>query len=380
MKLILTSIFAVGMLSGVTCYADETPSSLKITQSEKAKKITKHLNEDLNEDLNKYLKELAIKDEFSGSVLLAKGEDIVFQAAYGMASKRFNVPNNIQTKFNLGSMNKMFTSVGIMQLVEAGKLSLNDKLSNYVDETWLSKDISQKIEIRHLLSHSSGLDNYFNRTYMNSSKNIYRALDDYKPLILDSTLLFEPGSKARYSNTGMLMLGVVIEKITGQDYFSYIREHIYQKAQMINSDSYEMDQPIPNLAIGYESDDKNETGWKNNIYLHVLKGGPAGGGFSTVQDLHKFALALTNYQLLNKELTEEVYSFKSKLTYRDYGYGFNILGDANNRIVGHGGGFPGIGSNLDIYLDQGYIVAVMSNYGRGDSDVRNKIRELLAKP
>jgi len=369
MKLILPCILTLGLLIAQPCDADS--SILNSTPEQNAH------SEEVANQLKQYLTDLAVRNEFSGSVLLAKGEDVLVQSAYGLASKRFNVPNNVQTKFNLGSMNKMFTSIGTMQLVESGKLTLTDKLSNFVDESWLPKEFSQKVEIQHLLNHTSGLGNYFNKTYMNTSKNNYRKLEDYKPLIEKNALMFEPGSKAQYSNTGMLMLGVVIEKVSGQDYFDYIRENIYQKANMINSDSYEMDQPVSNLAIGYEPNDNNETGWKNNNYMHVLKGGPAGGGFSTVQDLHKFSLALTNYELLSKELTEESFTVKSKLRFFDYGYGFTVGGEVDNRIVGHGGGFPGIGSNLDIYLDQGYIAVVMSNYGRGDRQVRNKIRELL---
>ena len=121
------------------------------------------------------------------------------------------------------------------------------------DESWLSKEIAQKIEIQHLLTHSSGLGSYFNRRYRQTSNNIHRALDDYKPLINNETLAFKPGTDNRYSNTGMFMLGVVIEKVTGQDYFSYIREHIYKPAGMKSTDSFEMDQPVPNLAIGYDA-------------------------------------------------------------------------------------------------------------------------------
>ncbi|GLX77938.1 serine hydrolase [Thalassotalea insulae] len=371
MKQAFAKVLAVAVLFLSLCLAvDAMPTKLP-NHNEKSQRIVIYLNE--------YIEQLAAKGEFSGTVLLAKGDKIFYSAAYGLASKRFNVPNNLDTKFNLGSMNKMFTAIGIMQLVQAGKLSLTDKLSDFVDETWLAKEVSQKIEIHHLLSHSSGLDNYFNRTFMTSSKNNFRQLDDYKSLIVDSTLLFEPGSKARYSNTGMFMAGVVIEKVSGQDYFSYIREHIYQPAKMVNSDSYEMDQPVANLAIGYEANENKATGWQNNNYMHVLKGGPSGGGFSTVHDLHQFALALTQYQLLNEKLTKELFLAKSKLAYFDYGFGFTLRGDASNRIVGHGGGFSGIGSNLDIYLDQGYVAIVMSNYTRGDRQVRNKIRELLVK-
>ncbi|HAS40558.1 MAG TPA: serine hydrolase [Microscillaceae bacterium] len=330
-------------------------------------------------ELKGYVKRMAQRDVFSGSVLLAKGDKVLYKAAYGLASKRFNVPNNVQTKFNLGSMNKMFTATAIMQLVQAGKLSLSDKLSKFADESWLPKEMTDKIEIRHLLTHTSGLGSYFNRTYMKNSKNNYRVLADYKPLIKNEKLRFEPGTNWGYSNTGMFMLGVVIEKISGQSYFDYIRKHIYKPAGMINTDSYEMDQPVPNLAIGYEPNDKNETGWKNNIYQHVLKGGPAGGGFSTVEDLHRFALALTNYKLLSKQMTAQLYAPKPKLNSPRYGYGFSVRGAASERIVGHGGGFLGISANLDIHLAEGYVVAVMSNYGTGARPIERKITELLKR-
>jgi CubicO group peptidase (beta-lactamase class C family) len=361
MKLVLTCILILGILLAHPCNAESSRSEEVVVQ------------------LNLYLKELAAENKFSGSVLLAKGDNVLVQQAYGMASKRFNVPNNVETKFNLASMNKMFTSVATLQLVESGKLSLSDKLSKFIDESWLPKSISSEIEIKHLLSHTSGLDHYFNKTYRNTSKSNYRKLDDYKSLVVNSSILFKAGTQTQYSNTGMLMLGVVIEKVSDQDYYSYIRENIYKKAGMANTDSYELDQPIFNLATGYEPSKDNPTGWQNNNFIFVFKGTPDGGGFSTVQDLHKFSLALTNNKLLGKELTEQAFTVQSKLRYFDYGYGFTIRGDSDNRIVGHGGAFPGIGSNLDIYLEQGYVAVVMSNYGRGDREVRNKIRELLIK-
>ncbi|WDE12409.1 serine hydrolase domain-containing protein [Thalassomonas haliotis] len=350
----------------IASYA-ESPESTALTIKEATKA------------LDNYLNDLAKKDKFSGNVLLANNDKVLYQASFGMASKRFNAANNLQTKFNLGSMNKMFTAIGIMKLIEQGKLGLDDKLADYADESWLAKDISKKIEIQHLLSHASGLGSYFNRTFMNSSKNLYRSLDDYKPLLKGESLLFEPGTDNRYSNTGMLMLGVVIEKVSGQSYFDYIREHVYKPAAMLDSGSYEMDQPVANLAIGYEPSDKNETGWTNNLFLHVVKGGPAGGGFSTVGDLHRFALALTNYKFLNKKLTHTLYAPKPELHSPDYSYGFSVRGAKDNRIVGHRGGFLGIGANLDIYLDRGYVSAVVSNYGRSSEPVVRKINELLAR-
>jgi len=361
---------------------DQKITNLKFSHANRPSNVAEPgpltLNAALDE-LDGFVQRMASNGIFSGTVLLAKGETVLYQAAHGEASKRFNVPNNLQTKFNLGSMNKMFTSTAIMQLVAQGKLSLTDKLSDFADETWLPKTITKKIEIQHLLTHSSGLGSYFNQTYMNSSKSLYRTLDDYKPLIKNETLRFKPGSDNAYSNTGMFMLGVIIEKVSGQDYFSYIREHIFKPAGMMNSDSYEMDQPVANLAIGYEKDRNAETGWRNNLYAHVLKGGPAGGGFSTVQDLHRFAIALTEFKLLDEKHTKLLYTAKPKLHAPSYGFGFNVAGTSDDRIVGHGGGFDGISANLDIYLDRGYVSAVMSNHGSGSRIVEAKIMELLSR-
>ena len=322
------------------------------------------------------LPRLCEKDAFSGTLLVAKGEKVLLEYVCGEASKRFHVPNNIETKLNLGSMNKMFTATAIVQLAEKGLLSYQDPISKYVDESWLPEEITSKITIHHLLTHSSGLGSYFNKTFMTSSRALYRKLDDYKPLVIDEKLAFEPGERFRYSNTGMFLLGVVIESVTGQSYFDYIRENIYRPAGMINSDCYEMDSPVENLAIGYSPDQKSPYGWRNNLYLHVIQGGPAGGGFSTVHDLHRFALAIQSGKLVSAD--------SLKILWKDhmdenYGYGFRVAEGPYGKVVGHGGGFSGINGNLDIFVDKGYIVAVLSNYDRGASPVAEKIGQLLTR-
>ncbi|WP_298546999.1 serine hydrolase domain-containing protein [uncultured Aquimarina sp.] len=325
------------------------------------------------------LNKLSTNDIFSGAVLIAKGNKILFEKAYGEASKRFHVANTINTKFNLGSMNKMFTAIAIMQLAEKEKIALQDPISKYVDESWLSKEITDQITIHHLLSHTSGLGSYFNKTFFTSSRELYRNIDQFKPLVKESTLSFTPGEKYRYSNTGMLLLGVIIQKSSGQDYFEYIKEHIYHPAGMISSDSFEMDEPIENLAIGYIPTANNSTGWKNNIFKHVIKGGPAGGGFSTIKDLHNFALALSNGELVSKSSSELLWTDHIK---SGYGYGFTINKSKAGKVVGHGGGFPGLNSQMSMFLDNGYIMVVMSNYDRGADPVAKKIRgwvEILKK-
>jgi CubicO group peptidase (beta-lactamase class C family) len=334
------------------------------------------VEQDLVREVAALLDRACERDVFSGSVLVAKGEEVLFSHACGEASKRFHVSNNIDTKFNLGSMNKMFTSTAVMQLVENGTISVTDTLSKFLDESWLPREVTDRITIHHLLTHTSGLGSYFNQEYWNSSRELYRALDDYKPLIRDERPAFEPGTNWQYSNTGMFLLGVVIESATGDDYFDYIREHIYGRAGMENSDCYDMDLPVENLAIGYDPAPSSEWGYENNLYKHVIRGGPAGGGFSTVGDLHRYALALLAGDLVSEESRETMWTDHFGA---GYGYGFGIQEGPNGKVVGHSGGFSGINSNLDIMLDRGYIVAVMSNFGDAASPIASRIAALISR-
>ncbi|HEX8130583.1 MAG TPA: serine hydrolase domain-containing protein [Pyrinomonadaceae bacterium] len=327
-------------------------------------------------ELEAYVQKLAQADAFSGTVLLAKDGKVLFEKAYGEASKDFHVANRVDTKFNLGSMNKMFTAVAIAQLVERGKLSFEDPLAKFLPE-FPSKEAAQKIKIKHLLTHTSGLGSYFNRKFMESSRARFRTVGEMMTLAEGETLAFEPGTKWAYSNTGMLVLGAVIEKVTGQSYFDYVRENIYKPAGMTNTDAYELDLVTPNLAVGYQKE-FNEDGtvrFRNNIFQHVIRGGPAGGGYSTVGDLLKFDMALRANKLVGAEYVRQLLSPKPELNSPEYGYGFGI--DTKNRIVGHSGGFAGISSNLDMFLDSGYTAIVMSNYGGGSQSVSRKLQELI---
>jgi CubicO group peptidase (beta-lactamase class C family) len=328
------------------------------------------------EEIRAVMSGLKKKDWLSGTVLVAKGPDVLLTDVAGEASKAFHVPNNIDTKFNLGSMNKMFTATAIARLVEAGRLSFDDPIGKWIDESWLPKEVTDKITVRHLITHTSGLGSYFNETYDRSSRALFRTLDDYKPLIKDDRPAFTPGEKFQYSNTGMFLLGVVIEKVTGGDYFEHIRKAIYGPAGMTDTDCYAMDYPVENLAIGYSPDWKSPYKWQNNLYKHVIKGGPAGGGFSTVQDLHRFALAMLSGKLVSKAMRDAMWTdFKGA----NYGYGFTVVQSPMGKAVGHSGGFPGINSQLDIYVDSGYIVAVMANIDNGASPLADKIGRILSR-
>ncbi len=319
---------------------------------------------------------LVAKGWFSGTLLVAKGPAVLLTMAGGEASKSYHVPNNIDTKFNLGSMNKMFTATAVARLVELGRLSFDDPIGKWIDETWLPKEVTDKITVRHLITHTSGLGSYFNEAYDRSSRALFRKLDDYKPLIKDDRPAFTPGERFQYSNTGMFLLGVIIEKVTGEDYFDYIRKTIATPVGMTSTDCYEMDYPVENLAIGYSPDWQSPYRWQANLYKHVIKGGPAGGGFSTVKDLHKFALALLGGKLLSKAMLDTMWT---DVKGANYGYGFTVAQGPAGKVVGHSGGFDGINSELDIYVDSGYIVAVMSNIDNGASPLAARIGRTLAR-
>lgn len=326
--------------------------------------------------LRGYMERLARRDVFSGTVLLAKGGKPLFSAAYGEANKDFGVKNTVDTKFNLGSMNKMFTSVAIMQLVEAGKVSLEDTLGKFLPAGAMRADVLSKVRVKHLLTHTSGLGSYFSPRWDSLSRAMFRSVDDWMPLVKDETLEFEPGTRWSYSNTGMLLLGKVIESASGKDYFDYVRERIFRPAGMTSTDSYELDRVTKNLAVGYEPEDgPGGPQYRNNIFQHVIRGGPAGGGYSTVGDLTRFAVALQEGRLVSRDGARLLTTPKPELSSPEYGFGFGI--SEGGRIVGHSGGFPGISAQLDIYLIDGYTMAVMANYGGAAQPVIEKVRTLL---
>jgi CubicO group peptidase (beta-lactamase class C family) len=326
-------------------------------------------------ELEAFVKKLAAEDVFSGTVLLAKDGQALYKGAFGVASKDYNVPNKIDTKFNLGSMNKMFTAVAIAQLVEKGKISFDDPLAKFIPD-FPNADAAKKIQIKHLLSHTAGLGGYFSERYQKLSRDKIRTVDDMMSLAREDEkdVKFEPGSKWQYSNTGMMVLGKVIEVASGQNYFDYVRENIYKPAGMTNTDSYELDKVNTNLAVGYH---KNFTDagveWSNNVFAHVMRGGPQGGGYSTVEDLLKFDQALRAGKLVSAEMLKTLTSPKPELNSPNYGYGFQTGGSS----VGHGGGFLGINSNLAMYLGSGWSAIVMSNYSQGAGPVQTKMSRLI---
>jgi CubicO group peptidase (beta-lactamase class C family) len=327
--------------------------------------------------LREYLDRLVAADAFSGAVLVTRGDRPVFEGAWGEASKSYGVPNALDTKFNLGSMNKMFTAVAVAQLVERGVLAWDDPIGRWLGSDWVRPEVAEKVTIRHLLTHTSGLGSFFNDEFMRSSRGLYRELDSWKPIVSGDSLAFEPGTDWAYSNTGFLLLGVIVEKASGESYYDYVREHVYAPAGMTGTDAYEVDAVVPNLAQGYERmEDADGVRYRSNVFEHTVRGGPAGGGYSTAPDLVAFAEALMDGRLLRPETVDLVTTAKPDAKSPDYGYGFQQWSEG--RLFGHTGGFPGISSALMIDRESGDVIVVLSNYGRASGPVGDFARRLLA--
>jgi CubicO group peptidase (beta-lactamase class C family) len=331
------------------------------------------------QELDAYLKTNTEKDIFSGVVLVAYKGKQIFKKAYGMADRERNILNQVNTKFCIGSMNKMFTAVAIAQLVEQGKLSYDDLIGKYLGAEWILSEVGEKVKISHLLSHTSGIAEYFTDEFFNSSAEIYRTLEDYKPFVKEKSLTFKPGTRWEYCNTGFILLGAIIEKATGNNYLDYIKEHIYDPVNMDNTIVFDRNKTLSNLAMSYEKvQEEGKAFWRKTAYAGKIKGSPAGGGFSTVDDLLKFAEALRSDLLISGESKELLMSVKASSRSMEYGYGF-IIGSNRKlgRVVGHGGAAPGVSANFRMFVDRGYTMIILSNFSEASLPVSGKIRSLL---
>ena len=360
-------------------------------------------------ELSAYMDKLTTDGLFSGAVLVAKGDVILFEKAYGMADKNQNIPNHVDTKFNLGSIAKTFTAIAIAKLVEQGKLSFDDVIKKYTDV--FPDEVASKITIGQLLTHTSGLGNIFTPAYM-ENKDEVETVDEFMSYIINQSLSFEPGERHEYSNGGFIVLGHIIEKVSGENYYDYIRKHITEPLGMNNTGFYKKTEQIPNLARGYTrpqgdgqpqgirllppptdgqprpqgerqpqrmpppTDEDGNTVRTDNFFTLPLIGNPSGGAYSTISDMLKFSSALTNNTLLSKEHTGIVLNGKVKTPIGAYGYGFEVLMENNRQVVGHSGGAPGISALFRIFIDDDYTIIILSNY---DSATRGLYEEIMKR-
>jgi CubicO group peptidase (beta-lactamase class C family) len=312
--------------------------------------------------LHDHLLTLASADRFAGVVLITQNDKPIFQQAYGLADRDKRLPNQLDTKFNLGSMNKMFTAVAIAQLAEQGKLAFSDPIGKYLPS--YPQPAAIKVTIHQLLTHTSGIGDYLLTEKFAAARDTLVTVESYLPLFMHEPLAFEPGTQFHYSNGGYIVLGAIIEQVSGQNYYDYVREHIYLPAGMQNTGFYDPAGSIPNLAIGYTTLDpstRQPGTLRDNTPFREIKGGPAGGGFSTLEDLHKFSIALRSHQLLSEATTELITTGKVDSPFGKYGYGFISSAVGKHHCIGHGGNGPGMVAELEMCPDAGYTIVVLSN-------------------
>jgi D-alanyl-D-alanine carboxypeptidase len=280
-----------------------------------------------------YLEEKARTDEFSGVVLVARDGRTVFHEAYGLADREAKVPNRKDTKFNLGSINKNFTRVAVHQLARQGKLSLDDTIKRFLPD-YPNAQAAEKVNVRQLLNMTSGIGDFFGDRYDATPKEKIRSLKDYLPLFADRPLEFEPGTSNKYSNGGYIVLGLIVEKVAGVDYYKYVRENIFKPCGMLDTDAFARDADTPNLAKGYTTEGAPAGERVLNHATLPGRGSSAGGGYSTAADMLKYVLALKDKKL--------------------------YLPDAASGL-GIAGGAPGINSMVEWDSRAGTIVIVLTN-------------------
>lgn len=243
--------------------------------------------------LGKTLDSLAATGEFSGAVGLRRGGTMVFERAYGMADRATKRPNTVTTEFNIGSINKVFTETAIRQLAAAGRLSLDSTLGYYWPD--YPGVTARKATVRQLMTHQAGLGGNIFEPPPGGSRNDIRHNNDYLPLFADEPQAFAPGTSRRYCNACYVVLGMLIEKVSGEDYYAYVQRHVYAPAVMLHTGSYPVDSLPPNTAIGYTTgqvDAPPGTPLHPNTTELPGRGSAAGGGYSTIGDLLQFVAAL----------------------------------------------------------------------------------------
>lgn len=284
------------------------------------------------------LDSVSAKGEFSGVVVIARNGNAVFQRAYGMADRETSRRNTTETAFNLGSINKIFTATAIRQLAADGKVHLDSALIKYLPD-YPNPDVARKVTLRQLMTFRSGIGGDIFGVPASGRRHDITHNRDYLPLFVKEPLQFEPGTQQRYSNAGYIILGLVVEAVSGEDYYRYVQRHIYEPAGMTHTAAYFADSLPASVALGYTRNEgassvsPQDAGLRRNTELLPGRGSAAGGGYSTAQDLLRFAEAMRK----------------------------KTVPGAPPGGIGAAGGAPGINAMLETDLAGGYDVVVLAN-------------------
>jgi CubicO group peptidase (beta-lactamase class C family) len=335
----------------------------------------------LNAELNRLLTGKSAKEEFSGVVLVKQNDGTLFEGVYGYANRSWGVNNRADTRFRIASISKMFTAVAILQLVDAGRLSLD---TGVVECLGLRDTrIPERATVYHMLTMTSGIADWFDESgdweanwaalCREHPIYLFRRNQDYLPLFVDEEPLTPVGEKHHYNGAGYILLGLIVEKLSDLSYFDYVRRNVFARAGMPGSDFLALDGVDAAVAEGYipiTGEDEAVAGWKKNIYSTTPGAAADGGATSTAADLVRFSRALRNVELLSSELTREMLTPKVSQTDErirgytwKYGYANVFLLDDDEHIIrwGHTGEEDGVSCRLYYYPEENLDVVILGN-------------------
>ncbi|MFL5238899.1 MAG: serine hydrolase domain-containing protein [Rhizomicrobium sp.] len=304
--------------------------------------------------LNARLDRAAAEDKFMGAMLIENHGRILLQKAWGYANREKKIPLKVTDKFRLGSMNKMFTAVATLQLVTQGKLSLGGTVGQYLPD-YPNKEIANKVTLRMLLTHVGGTGEIFGPEFDKHRLEL-KTLTDYVKLFGSRAPEFPPGSQTSYSNFGFVLLGAIIQRVSGEDYYDYVQNHIFRPAGMNDTGSLPENVRVAGRVQGYTQKDGK---WLLNTDTLPWRGTPAGGGYSTLADLLRFAHAMMDGKLLPNNLRDAATRSETKGDW--YGYGFEVHGKGIAHSYGHTGGAPGMAAELRVYPNVKTVIIALSN-------------------
>lgn len=305
--------------------------------------------------------ELVAEDRFAGTMMVERAGRILFAKAWGMADREAKLPMTMDTKLRIGSNNKMFTAVAVLQLVQTGKLSLDSTVGEYVAD-YPNSDLAKSVTIRQLLTHTGGAGNICGPDF-DANRLTLKHNNDYVRLFGHRAPDLSVQGKDTYANYGFVLLGHIVERASGKDYYRYVQEHIFQPAGMSDTGSLPEDTPVTQRAKGYT---RTSGSLVSNAGTLPYRGTAAGGGYTTGRDMIRFADALRGGRLLSRALLDQATSPQNPKKW--YGFGFAMQGSGIGRFWGHSGGAPGMNAAFRIYPDTNTIIVVLSNLDPSGAD------------
>ena len=334
-------------------------------------------------NLKKVINDVYNRMDFSGSVLVKDHSNLLVEESFGYANRADQLKNNTETRFGIASGCKLLTSIAVCRLVDDGQLTFDTKMSQCLD--FDLKYIDKEITVHHLLTHTSGIPDYFDEEVMEDFEALWvhlpmyhlRRVRDFLPLFQNEQMKFHPGERFHYNNAGYILLGLIVEQMSGIEFSDYVKTNVFNKADMEDSGYFSFDSLPANTAIGYIDD--ADGGWKTNIYSLPVKGGPDGGAFVTVHDMMILWDALLKNKLLSEKITETLLSAHAQINKDDfYGYGIWIKEIGDRPFKYHLMGYdPGVNFHFAHYPEWAVKVAICSNKSNGAYEMMMAIEEEL---